>query len=247
MPGILCGKFLWVLDPKDCGGVDRIISVAQDTGYGVCAKFHDGDPADDAKYGFQRDFAALADLCAPLGIPLIAWGYCYADTYGNLDKEAAAAALSLKCGAQAYVIDAEMEWEIEGSNQWATRFMTALLTAAPGAEVGLTTFWNLRWHPKFPAKAFRDAGCVAALPQVYYRLAGRSTIGERRAMHAISTADFGAAGYAVTCPVGELTENAGDTRDFLDIVGPGPHSFWLLDGNQDSEGLKALSRPRSPS
>ena len=246
MAGVLGGNFLWVFRVKNCGGTDKVVSVAQETGYGICAKFHDGNPADDAKYGFQEDFAKLAERCGPLSIPLIAWGYCYGDKYGNLGKEAAAAALSLKSGAQAYVIDAEEEWEVEGSAQWASRFMTALLSEANGAEVGMTTFWNLRWHPKFPAKAFRDAGCMVALPQVYYKVARRSTIGARRSMHAIATADFGGAGYAVNSPVGELTDNPDDARDFLGIAGQGPHSFWLLDDHQDSESLKVLSRPIRP-
>ncbi len=244
MAGALSGKYLWILDPTDCGGMDRIVSVAQQTGYGICAKFHDGDPSDDAEYGFQEYFAFLASRCRRLGIPLIAWGYCYGDKYGNLEKEAAAAALSLWRGAQAYVIDAEAEWEIEGSHRWATRFMTAVLTAVPGAEVGVSTFWNLRWHPQFPAKAFRDAGCVAAMPQIYYRAAGRSTIAEHRTMHAIASADFRAAGYEAINPVGELTHNPQDARDFLDIVGQGPHSLWLLDGHQDSDSVRMLVRTR---
>lgn len=244
MGGVLCGRFLWVFDPEACGGTDKIVRVALDTGYGICAKFHDGDPSDDAEFGFQEYFTFLASRCCRLGIPLIAWGYCYGDKFGNLDKEAAAAVLALRSGAQAYVIDAEAEWELEGSDRWATRFMTAVLTAVPGAEVGLTTFWNLRWHPKFPARAFRDAGCVAAMPQIYYRAAGRSTIEERRSMHAIASADFRAAGYGAINPVGELTHNPQDARDFLDIAGQGPHSFWVLDGHQDSDSIRMLSRSR---
>lgn len=240
--GALCGNLLWVLDAGKCGGIDRIASVAQETGYGICAKFHDGDPADDAEFGFQMAFDRLADRCGPHGIPLIAWGYCYGDTYGNLDKEAAAAALSLKRGAQAYVIDAEAEWEVDGSSRWATRFMTSVLSEVPGAEIGMTTFWNLRWHLKFPARAFRDGGCAAALPQVYYKSARRSTLEARRSMHAISAADFGRVGYAVTSPVGEFTQDPSDTMAFLDIAGKGPHSFWLLDGFQDSALLKVLAQ-----
>ena len=246
MAGVLGGNFLWVLDVASCGCVDKVISVAQDTGYGICAKFHDGDPADDAQYGFQRNFARLAARCGPLGIPLVAWGYCYGDTYNNLDKEVAAAVLSLKSGAQAYIIDAEAEWEVPGSAQWARRFMSSILCAAPGAEIGVTTFWNLRWHPAFPARALRESGCAVAIPQVYYKTAQRATLDARRSMHAISTEDFRRAGYCAIYPAGELTANASDSRDFLDIVGAQPHSFWLLDGFQDSASLKSLSRYNRP-
>ena len=241
MARVLSGNFLWVLDARDCGGVDKVIGAAQDTGYGICAKFHDGDPSGDAKYGFQESFAQIASGCTNLGIPVIAWGYCYGNTYGNLVKEAAAAAHSFDAGAQAYVIDAESEWETRNSDQWAARFMSAVLEKAPDAEVGLTTFWNLRWHARFPAKAFRQNGCSTALPQVYYGLAERKTLDERRLMHSIAAEDFRAAGFATIYPVGEFTDNAGDTVDFLDLAGTQPHSFWLIDGFQDSASLKFLA------
>ncbi len=240
MAGVLNGNFLWVLDADDCGGVDRVISVAQDTGYGILAKFHDGDPADDAKYGFQANFAKLAARCGPLNIPLVAWGYCYGDAHGNLSKEAAAAVQSLSSGAQAYVIDAESEWEVSGSDQWAARFMQAVMSRAPGAEIAMTTFWNLRWHARFPAKAFWLNGCSIAMPQVYYNAAQRATIDARREMHEISTQDFQGAGYNLICPVGEFSTDVADTVDFLDIAGTQPHSFWLVDGYQDSSSLRVL-------
>lgn len=241
MSGVLNGNYVWVLDTDDCGGVDRVIRVAQDTGYGICAKFHDGDPADDAKYGFQEKFAKLAARCAPLKIPLIAWGYCYGDTYGNLAKEAAAAVQSLDSGTQAYVIDAESEWEVKGSDRWAARFMQAVFGRAPGAEIAMTTFWNLRWHARFPANAFWLNGCSVAMPQVYYHAAQRSTTAARKEMHSIATADFSGAGFGRLYPVGEFSGDIGDTLDFLDTAGGGPHSFWLVDGFQDSPSMKLLA------
>ncbi len=240
MAGTLGGNFLWVLDVNDCGGLDKVISVAQDTGYGICAKFHDGDPADDAKYGFQENFAKLAARCGPLSIPLVAWGYCYGDAYGNLEKEATAAVLSLKSGAQAYIIDAETEWEVPNSSLWAQRFMSMVLHSAPRAEIGMTTYWNLRWHTSFPAQAFRRNGCTVAIPQVYYDLAQRTTLADRQAMHAITMEDFKGAGYDLIYPAGEFGTNVTDTLDFLDIAGALPHSFWLMDGYQDNICMKVL-------
>jgi len=213
--------------------------MAQYTGYGICAKFHDGDPAGD-KYGFQEKFAQLAAKCRPLNIPLVAWGYCYGDAYGNLAKEAAAAVQSLDSGGQAYVIDAESEWEAYGCDQWAARFMQAVLRKTPGAEIAVTTYWNLRWHTRFPAKAFWLNGCSIAMPQVYYRLAQRATGGDRQAMHSIAAEDFQGAGYKSIHPVGEFSADVTDTLDFLDIAGSGPHSFWLVDGFQDSPSMRVL-------
>ena len=240
MIGALARNYLWVFRLTNCGGLDRAISVAQETGYGICAKFHDGDPADDGEYGFQEDSGSLVERCRPLGIPLISWGYCYGDKYGNLDEEVAAAALSLRLGAQAYIIDAEAEWEVPDAAEWAGRFMSGLLRAAPGAEVGISTYWNLRWHASFPAKDLARSGCQVAIPQVYYSLAQRNTYDDRKKMHAIASEDFKAAGYKYISPAGELSGNVTDTRDFLDLAGAHPHSFWLLDGYQNSTSMKVL-------
>jgi len=59
-------------------------------------------------------------------------------------------------------------------------------------------------------------------------------------MHAISNEDFTGAGYKSIYPAGEFSGDVSDTFDFLDIVGKQPHSFWLLDGYQDSASAKAL-------
>jgi hypothetical protein len=201
--GVWDHNYLWVLDVKDCGGVDKIVSVAQDTGYGICAKYHDGDPSDDGRYGFRANFLALAVACCRLDIPIVAWGYCYGNKYGSLAKEYRAAVRALKEGAQAYVIDAEVEWEVPESAAWADEFMSEVKAAVPNAEIGLTTFWNLRWHPRIPAKRFARAGAVA-LPQTYYASARRTTRQSREEMHSIANEDFRRAGFSRIYPVGEL-------------------------------------------
>lgn len=201
--GVWDHNYLWVLDVKDCGGVDKIVSVAQDTGYGICAKYHDGDPSDDGRYGFRANFLALAVACCRLDIPIVAWGYCYGNKYGSLAKEYRAAVRALKEGAQAYVIDAEVEWEVPESAAWADEFMSEVKAAVPNAEIGLTTFWNLRWHPRIPAKRFARAGAVP-LPQTYYASARRTTRQSREEMHSMANEDFRRAGFSGIYPVGEL-------------------------------------------
>lgn len=240
MAGIFSHRYLWIVDVRDCGGVEKAVEIARDTGFGLIVKFHDGDPADDAQFGFQDNFAKIAEQCHASGIPIVAWGYCYGNKFGRLKEEAKAAATSLRRGAQGYVLDVETEWETPRSPQWAKQFMSILRDEVPDAEVGFTTFWNLRYHPYIPARALVAGGCCAVFPQVYYAAAGRSTLSSRKEMHAIMEEDFGALGKVQICPVGQLSPCAQDMVDFMELVGRPAYSFWLLDGFQDSCSIKIL-------
>jgi hypothetical protein len=238
-------KFLWVLDSSDCGGIDRVISAAQDTGYGICAKYHDGDPADDSKYGFQEKFAKIAERCASLSIPLLAWGYVYGDTYGNLLKEADAVVDVLSRYPVGYVIDAEGYWEVPEGRDWARRFGDRILGKVPDAKsrLAFAPQWNLRYsHNFYPADVF-SAFCSVVMPQDYFDLAQRTTRASREEMLQITAEDYGPLGLPIH-PIGEFSAGLGGVKDFLEIANAGGFriwSWWLLDGFQDSEQLKYLA------
>jgi hypothetical protein len=237
-------KFLWVLDSADCGGVDRVIAAAQDTGHGLCVKFHDGDPADDAKYGFQEKFAKIAERCASLNIPLLAWGYCYGDAYGNLLKEADAAVDVLTRYPVGYVIDAEVYWEVPQGRDWAKRFGELVLAKVPDAKERLAycPYWNLRWHQMYPAREF-STFCSVVMPQDYFDLAQRATRASREEMLQITAEDYGPLGLHVY-PIGEFSAGLDGVKDFLEIVegaGFAAWSFWLFDRYQDSVQLRYLA------
>jgi hypothetical protein len=88
---------------------------------------------------------------------------------------------------------------------------------------------------------------------VYYNLGQRETIAERQKMHDISNEDFKGAGFSSIYPAGEFSADVTDTLDFLQIAGAQPHSFWLLDGFQDTPSMKVLrlstsiAKPAQPS
>lgn len=236
------GNYLWVLRAANCGGPEKLVEVAAGLGYGVIVKYHDGDPADDTKWGWVDDFRKIVKAAKPRGVPVLAWGYCYGNAYGNLFKEVDGALASLDDGALGYVIDAESEWETLGSDKWARDFMSAVKKYKPGAALAYSTFWNLRWHPMFPAQAFVDNGCVAAIPQTYFGLGQKWSPAAQAEMLKIARQDFG--GLPVY-PAGEMTSDvsAGNVLDFINLA-QGPHSLWLLD-RVPKDRLDILSRDQS--
>lgn len=219
---------LWVFRVADCGGPRAAVLAAKLFEAGLIVKYHDGDPADDAKYGFQEQFRAVLREAQAWGVPVLAWGYCYGNKYGNLLKEADAAAQSLKEGALGYVIDAEIEWEVPQGGDWAKRFVERVLSQVPGAQIAFAPFWNMRYHPRYPAKAFAEAGCVAVMPQVYYALAKKRP-DQVAAMWQVTLEDFSPIGLPVY-PIGEFPGATPEhVRAFLAAIGDRPRSWWLLD------------------
>ncbi|MEW6047859.1 MAG: hypothetical protein AB1609_15505 [Bacillota bacterium] len=221
-------NLLWVFRVGDCGGAAAAVATAKRLGAGLIVKYHDGDPADDAKFGFQEQFRAVLQAAQGQGVLVLAWGYCYGNKYGNLLKEADAAAQSLKEGASGYVIDAESEWEVPGSDDWARRFVERVLSQVPGAQLAFAPFWNMRYHPRYPAKAFAQAGCVAVMPQMYYALAKKRP-DQVAAMWQVALEDFSPIGLPIY-PIGELPDAMPEhVRAFLAAIGDRPRSWWLLD------------------
>jgi hypothetical protein len=234
---VFARKFLWVLDVVDCGGAATVVEWAKRTGYALAVKWNDGDPADDAKYGFQKGFKEVVALALPLGIPVLAWGYCYGDKYGNLEKEIAAVFAAYDAGAEGYIIDAESEWEVPEGKNWAKNFVDSVKRTRPEIPLAYCPFWNLRKHPNYPAKEFSKA-CHAVLPQVYYMLGQKTFPSTRQEMHRWANEDYGPLGLPVY-PVGQFcgyrdgkwdAQETEGTMEFIQNMTGKPHSLWLLDG-----------------
>lgn len=234
-------NYLWVLDANDCGGVDKVVSIAKATGYGLCAKWHDGDPSDD-KWGWRENFAKITARCGD--VPVIGWGYCYGDTYGNLAKEADCIAKFLLDHPQAgYVIDAESEWEVPAGRGWAQRLGEPILAQVSDARERLAyaPFWNMEYHPRYPAAELSQF-CSAVLPQDYFALGKKDTYAKQRDMVETSLREFAPYGLPVY-PIGEFgPRGLGDVAAFLSLIGGRPHSWWLVDGWQDSDEMAYLAQ-----
>lgn len=231
-------NLLWVFRVGDCGGAAAAVATAKRLGAGLIVKFHDGNPADDHKYGFQEQFRACLKLGQQHGVPVLAWGYCYGDKYDSLLKEADAAVMALREGAAGYVIDAETEWEVSQGNDWAKRFLDRVRVQIADAvqRLAYAPFWNMRWHSRYPAAAFSE-GCAAVMPQVYYGLAKKRP-DQVAAMWEITRTDFEPYGLPIY-PIGEFPgATVAHVQAFLDAIGDRPHSWWLLD-SAPSELLEA--------
>ena len=245
------GRWLWVLDTDDCGGTVNAVWLAKKLGHGICAKWHDGDPADDAKWGFQDKFASLAQQCEAAGVPLLAWGYCYGDTYGNLIKEADAAVDVLtRYPNTGYVIDAESEWEVQRGREWAKKFGDRILSKVPDAKSRLAycPFWNLRYgHSLYPADAF-STYCSVVMPQCYFDLAQRKTRADREQMFKEMLEDYRLLGLPIY-PIGEFSAGSSGVLDFIELAesaGIKDWGWWLFDGYQSSAQLALLETLEGP-
>lgn len=219
-------NLLWVLDPADCGGEERIVEVAKQVGYGLIVKYHDGDPIDDdKKWQFRAKFKKTAILAQRAGVSLYAWGYCYGK---NPELEGQTAAEVGSLGALGYVIDAESEWEVPGARALVSRFMSTVKRLAPDLPLAYSTFWNLRFgHSNFPAQAFVDQGCVAAIPQTYFGY-GKWSLEQQMEMVQVAAQDFGGLPVYLAGSMNHSVRR-GDLLNFLDLVNGRPHSLWLLD------------------
>jgi hypothetical protein len=243
---IFAQPYLWVFKAREIPGYpNSITQAAAATGHGLIVKVHDGDPADDGTY-FVEPWQRLKALCDQAGVPLLAWGYCYGNKYGNLLKEADAVVRALTdLGGAGYVLDVESEWEVPDHENWVQAFAARILSQVPDAKerLAFSPFWNMRWHGQYPAEELATL-CSAVMPQCYFGLGERTGYAAQEEMVAIMDEDFGRLGLPVY-PVGEFTA-AGirDVATFMSLVGSRPHSWWLLDGYQDSDEVRYLAKLR---
>lgn len=234
-------RLVWVFQSWLHGGMEAICQAARAAGAtGLIVKSHDGNPADDPPQFRQQLLDALR-LGPQYGLTVDAWGYSYGDKFGGLLAEADAAVWALKAGARRYICDAETEWEVPGSDQWVARWAQRIRSQVPGAVLGYSSFWNLRWHGAFPARAF-SAVCQFTAPQVYWRDAGRTV----QDAWAIALADYGPLGLPIE-PVGQLTGGVTpqEIAQFLALVGPRNVSWWLADGAPEALLQAACAQPVS--
>lgn len=234
-------RYLWVFEAAKAGGPSRIVSLAQATGYGLCVKAFDGNPADDGDY-FNKPLAEIRALCEADHIPLIPWAYLYGNTYGSLLKEARAVVDTLDSGLP-LVLDIESEWEIPEGRAWAQALSDYILARRPDAKemLAYAPFWNMECHATYPATELSHL-CCAVMPQTYFALGEKDTYAKQRDMVDTSFREYAPYNLPVY-PIGEFgPRGLADVAAFLSLVGSRPHSWWLLDNWQDSEEMDYLAQ-----
>lgn len=237
-------RYLWVFEAARAGGPRRIVDIAQATGYGLCVKAFDGNPADDGDY-FSAPLAEIRALCEADHVPLIGWVYLYGNTYGNLAKEAEAVLATLDSAPFVpLVLDIEGEWEVGEGHEWAAQLADHILAQRPDAKqmLAYAPFWNMECHAAYPATELSRL-CCAVMPQTYFALGEKDTYAKQRDMVDTSYREYAPFGLPVY-PIGEfgVQRGVGDVVSFLSLVSSRPHSWWLLDNWQDSDEMDYLAQ-----
>jgi hypothetical protein len=223
------GNHLWVFTSWRHGGIEEAVETAVALGFdGLIVKAHDGNPGDDSPEFAGQLEAAVQNSG---GLSIGAWGYLYGPKYGNrqVDVEAEAIIATIEKGIDWYVIDAEAEWEVAGGAAAARRLMRAVRREHPDFPIGFSSFWNMRWHGKYPFSTFARY-CDVVLPQVYYVLAKRKSADEISSMWTVTRRDFERLDVPIA-PVGQLDgATTEQVEAFREAIGSTtPHSWWLWD------------------
>lgn len=161
------GMFTWKLPRCENGDPAALASVAKSAHMShVLVKIADGTIAYHGDWGMAVDHVpeAVTALHAQ-GIQAWGWHYVYGD---NPAGEARIAIQRIKqTGVDAYVIDAESQYEKPGKKQAAQRFMAELRAALPNFPFALSSFRYPSLHPQLPWKVFLEK-CDYNMPQVYW-------------------------------------------------------------------------------
>lgn len=164
------GNWLWLWQASAMGKQPlEMAAAARDMGVtGVIVKAHDGRLSSPASMSFMRQFRDLVGPLKDAGLGVAAWGYVYGS---DPDGEADAVLEVLSLGAGWYVADAEVEFERNGMDRVAARFLSRIFQEVPDAVIGLSSFAVADLHSKLPWAVFARY-CQVMLPQVYWKTIG---------------------------------------------------------------------------
>jgi hypothetical protein len=232
---MLTGKGCWCWQLPACENGDpwAITSAAVRAGLShVVVKVADGTSG----YNDQGQLARLVTALHSEGVAV--WGFGY--SYGGSAENAAAEGEFLgkqsgALGMDGAVIDAEGEYETEGSDAWAKAGCEALQQTYSG-PVALSSFWSPQeYHPTFPWWTFLSlVNCV--MPQVYWGASRDAALTLRQA-----AAEFApylqANGSLQFFPTGAINQEEGGgnsqaVTNFcaeVDGEGRGGANFWCWD------------------
>jgi len=154
------GFYLWNLSRCEHGSVPAIIDRCRRCGVSwVAVKAGNaGDP-------WSQFTRALVDQLHAAGLKVFGWSY---DVPGHAASQAEVVRRVRACGADGFVIDAEIEWDKAQVPDTAAReYVQAIEAAAPGFVVLDAPWPIIRAHQAFP---FTEFGKLVAgrCPQVYW-------------------------------------------------------------------------------
>ncbi len=228
------GMWVWYVSQSDGGDLDAIAERA--AAAGVKTVFVKS--ADGATIWKQFSPELVAEL-HQRGLRVCSWQFVYGE---DPEGEAAAAAQSVRDGADCFVIDAETQYE--GRYASAQRYVAAL-RAKIGADypVGLTSFPYVDYHPRLPYSVFLGpGGAQVNLPQTYWDDIGVSV----DAVSAKTLANNRIYGAPIA-PLGQTygSPSAADLRRFRAVwagYGAKGLSWWSWQATSDAQWA-VLSEP----
>lgn len=156
MPATLTGRGLWVWYVEQCGGIDGVITEAQETGCRwVTVKCGD---AGNVWSQFSDD---LIQRVQAAGLEIYAWAYCYGD---DVDGEIEVARQALAKNVNGFIADAEAEYE--GKADAAERYASAVRELAGSRIFAYAPIPIIDYHTALPYVQF-NAYCDLVMPQFY--------------------------------------------------------------------------------
>lgn len=224
------GLGLWVHQTKAAIGQLHAIA-ALDFDY-LVVKVADGANTYQAFYLDQVEQGART-----LGLPLVAWAFCYPKK-GKGQVKAIASACKGR-GIKDVVLDMEGAWEYKGAAADARDFISDLKSAMPGVRFHLSTFYALSKHPDFPFTTAMTL-CESFMPQAYRK--GDKTAAQ---VWEETVAEYTRLGFHSLTVVPTV-----DTPDVLETIAAANHSggdvgagarfmaasVWLWDGDGSNAG-----------
>jgi hypothetical protein len=213
------GFFIWQIPNCESGNTAAIASLAKSANLShVLLKVANGVLSYNVDANSGIDYAKqLTQDLHQEGIQAIGWHYIYGNNpIGEANK---AIQRIQQLGLDAYVIDAESEFKMDGKRTAARQFMTQLRASLPNFPVALCSYRFPAYHPEFPWREFLDK-CDFNMPQVYWQSAhnaGEQLINCIHQFQALTP-------YRPIFPVGAAYRESGwqptvgEVKDFMDTA-----------------------------
>lgn len=158
------GRGWWIWHLKECegGNLDKLIKRCQECHITWLA-IKAGNAGDPWEKQFTK--AMVAKLKSG-GIRVFGWSY---DMPNKIDDQVKVAQFVSNCGADGFIIDAEVEWErTENPDAKAREYVQKLRAALPESFlIGDAPWPVINYHQKFPFTAFSE-GLDFRCPQNYW-------------------------------------------------------------------------------